>query len=80
MKSFRYSIVTPDGAIASGECEFLLVPTAEGDIGILANHASHARSLVLLAPGLAVVAVRCTQLLKRRQHLQQKRQSSLYTL
>lgn len=39
MKRFRYSIVTPDGAIASGDCEFLLVPTAEGDIGILANHA-----------------------------------------
>ncbi len=39
MRNFRYSIVTPDGAIAAGECEFLLVPTADGEIGILANHA-----------------------------------------
>ena len=36
--AFTYQIVTPDGSFASGVCEFLVVPTSRGEIGILANH------------------------------------------
>jgi F-type H+-transporting ATPase subunit epsilon len=38
MPAFTYQIVTPDGSFASGVCEFLVIPTSRGEIGILANH------------------------------------------
>jgi F-type H+-transporting ATPase subunit epsilon len=35
---FTYQIVTPDGSFASGVCDFLVIPTSHGEIGVLANH------------------------------------------
>jgi F-type H+-transporting ATPase subunit epsilon len=37
--SFDVSLVTPDGAVFEGEAEMLIVPGADGEIGILARHA-----------------------------------------
>jgi F-type H+-transporting ATPase subunit epsilon len=37
--SFDLSLVTPDGAVFEGEVEMLIVPGADGEIGILARHA-----------------------------------------
>ena len=36
---FSYAILTPDGAFRSGECEFLVIPTPTGEMGVLAHHA-----------------------------------------
>jgi F-type H+-transporting ATPase subunit epsilon len=38
-RQFDVSIVTPDGAAFEGEAEFLVVPGAAGEIGVLARHA-----------------------------------------
>ena len=38
-KSFSVSLVTPDGAAYEGEAVMLIVPGADGEIGILARHA-----------------------------------------
>jgi len=38
--AFRWAVVTPEGAAASGTCEFLVVPTASGELGVLAEHAA----------------------------------------
>jgi F-type H+-transporting ATPase subunit epsilon len=37
--SFRYSVETPDGMTAGGECDFLVLPTGTGELGVLAGHA-----------------------------------------
>ena len=37
--TFDLSLVTPDGAAFEGEVEMLIVPGADGEIGILARHA-----------------------------------------
>jgi F-type H+-transporting ATPase subunit epsilon len=37
---FSYAILTPDGVFRSGECEFLVLPTPNGEMGVLANHTS----------------------------------------
>ena len=39
MASFDVSLVTPDGPVFEGEAEMLIVPGADGEIGILARHA-----------------------------------------
>ena len=39
MASFDVSLVTPDGPVFEGEVEMLIVPGADGEIGILARHA-----------------------------------------
>ena len=31
---------TPEGVAASGQCEFLVVPTTGGELGVLAGHAA----------------------------------------
>ena len=36
---FSYAILTPDGPFRSGECEFLVIPTPTGELGVLAQHA-----------------------------------------
>jgi len=36
--SFSWAVVTPEGTAASGTCEFLVVPTAGGELGVLADH------------------------------------------
>jgi F-type H+-transporting ATPase subunit epsilon len=38
-KSFSVSLVTPDGAAFEGEAVMLIVPGADGEIGVLARHA-----------------------------------------
>jgi F-type H+-transporting ATPase subunit epsilon len=37
--TFDVSLVTPDGPVYEGEVEMLIVPGADGEIGILARHA-----------------------------------------
>jgi F-type H+-transporting ATPase subunit epsilon len=38
-KTFSVSLVTPDGAAFEGEAVMLVVPGADGEIGVLARHA-----------------------------------------
>jgi F0F1-type ATP synthase epsilon subunit len=38
--AFPWSVITPEGTVASGECVFLVVPTAGGELGVLADHAA----------------------------------------
>ena len=38
MNEFQLQIVTPDGLMYDGSAERVIVRTAEGDVGILANH------------------------------------------
>jgi len=38
-KTFSVSLVTPDGAAFEGEAVMLIVPGADGEIGVLAPHA-----------------------------------------
>ena len=38
-RTFDVSLVTPEGAVFEGEAELLIVPGADGEIGILARHA-----------------------------------------
>ena len=56
--SFSWSVSTPDGVAASGECEFLVVPTTGGELGVLADHAALVACVVpgelrVTAPGAA---------------------------
>jgi F-type H+-transporting ATPase subunit epsilon len=46
--SFSYRVSTPDGTMASGECQFLVVPTTGGELGVLADHAA---LVACVAPG-----------------------------
>jgi len=38
-RTFSVSLVTPEGAAWEGEAEMLVVPGADGEIGVLARHA-----------------------------------------
>ena len=38
--NFSWTVTTPDGPVASGQCEFLVVPTTGGELGIMADHAA----------------------------------------
>ncbi len=38
-KPFFFAIMTPEKDVAGGECDFLVVPTTEGELGVLADHA-----------------------------------------
>jgi F-type H+-transporting ATPase subunit epsilon len=38
-KTFSVSLVTPDGAAFEGEAVMMIVPGADGEIGVLARHA-----------------------------------------
>jgi F-type H+-transporting ATPase subunit epsilon len=38
-RTFSVSLVTPEGAAFEGEAEMLIVPGADGEIGVLARHA-----------------------------------------
>jgi F-type H+-transporting ATPase subunit epsilon len=54
VKPFRLLILTPEGEAFSGEVEALEVPTLDGHIGILADHATMVAGLasgVLQAAG-----------------------------
>jgi len=37
--SFTFIVATPDGTAARGDCDFLVVPTTRGEMGVLADHA-----------------------------------------
>ena len=39
MATFDVSLVTPDGPVFEGEVEMLIVPGADGEIGVLGRHA-----------------------------------------
>ncbi len=39
MSSFTFAVWTPDGVAAKGDCDFLVVPTTRGEMGVLAEHA-----------------------------------------
>jgi len=39
VSTFEVSLVTPDGPVYEGEAEMLIVPGADGEIGVLARHA-----------------------------------------
>ncbi len=45
MKSFHLEIVTPDGQFFSGEAEYVVVRTASGEVGILADHTDYLNAL-----------------------------------
>jgi F-type H+-transporting ATPase subunit epsilon len=36
----HWSVSTPDGTVAHGEAEFLVVPTVNGELGVMADHAA----------------------------------------
>jgi len=40
MASFTWSVSTPDGPVASGEAEFMVIPTTRGELGVMAEHAA----------------------------------------
>ncbi len=45
MRSFKLEILTPDGTKFSGECESLLIRTANGDVELLAGHTEYFAAL-----------------------------------
>ena len=52
--AFTFVVSTPDGIIAQGNCDFVVVPTTRGEMGVLTDHAPVVASV---APGeLRVVA------------------------
>jgi len=58
MATFEVSLVTPDGSAFDGEVEMLIVPGADGEIGVLARHAP---LIALLKAGSTRVHVRRNQ-------------------
>jgi F-type H+-transporting ATPase subunit epsilon len=58
MATFEVSLVTPDGSAFDGEVEMLIVPGADGEIGVLARHAP---LVALLKAGSTRVHVRRNQ-------------------
>ena len=58
MATFEVSLVTPDGSAYDGEAELLIVPGADGEIGVLARHAP---LVALLKAGSTRVHVRRNQ-------------------
>jgi F-type H+-transporting ATPase subunit epsilon len=45
-ESFFFAVTTPDRDVAGGQCEFLVIPTSRGELGVLANHAPLLASVV----------------------------------
>jgi F-type H+-transporting ATPase subunit epsilon len=58
MATFEVSLVTPDGSAFDGEVEMMIVPGADGEIGVLARHAP---LVALLKAGSTRVHVRRNQ-------------------
>ncbi len=54
-RTFEVSLVTPEGSAFEGEAEMLIVPGADGEIGVLARHAP---LVALLKAGSTRVHVR----------------------
>ena len=40
MAEFTWSVATPDGPVASGTADFVVVPTTRGELGVMAGHAA----------------------------------------
>ena len=57
-RTFEVSLVTPDGSAYDGKAEMLIVPGADGEIGVLARHAP---LVALLKAGSTRVHVRRAQ-------------------
>jgi F-type H+-transporting ATPase subunit epsilon len=55
MATFHFELVSPDHLIFSGEVDQVDVPGAEGDFGVLADHAP---LVALLRPGVVTVHVK----------------------
>ena len=58
MATLEVSLVTPDGSVFEGEAEMLIVPGADGEIGVLARHAP---LVAMLKAGSMRVHIRCAQ-------------------
>ncbi len=39
MSTFTFAVRTPDGVVSQGDCDFVVVPTTRGEMGVLADHA-----------------------------------------
>jgi F0F1-type ATP synthase epsilon subunit len=52
--ALKWSVATPDGTVARGECEFLVVPTTGGELGVAPEHAA---LVACVAPGELRVTV-----------------------
>ena len=39
MTAFTYAVSTPEGTVAQGSCDFVVIPTTRGEMGVLADHA-----------------------------------------
>lgn len=50
MKSFKVHILAADNTFFDGECESLIIPTSNGQYGILADHAN---AITAVVPGTA---------------------------
>jgi F-type H+-transporting ATPase subunit epsilon len=46
--TFTWSVATAEGPVEHGECEFMVVPTTGGELGLLAGHAA---LVACVAPG-----------------------------
>jgi len=51
---FTFSISTPEGPVAGGPCDFLVIPTTAGEVGVMAGHAA---LVACVAPGELRVTV-----------------------
>lgn len=54
MKSFKLRILSAEHVFFEGECESLVVPTTQGQYGILAGHSNMAAAIV---PGILLIRV-----------------------
>lgn len=54
MKSFKVHILAADNTFFDGECESLIIPTSNGQYGILADHAN---AITAVVPGTATFRV-----------------------
>jgi F-type H+-transporting ATPase subunit epsilon len=43
-----WTVATPEGEVATGECEFIVVPTTSGELGVMSDHAA---LVACVAPG-----------------------------
>ncbi len=52
MASFHFDLVSPEQMVFSGEVEHVVIPGAEGELGVLAGHAP---LVTMLRPGILTV-------------------------
>jgi F-type H+-transporting ATPase subunit epsilon len=53
-RKLSYRVTTPEGTLAAGECEFIVVPTTGGELGVMTDHAA---LVACVAPGEVRVTV-----------------------